>query len=201
MRSLIFLLLLSFNASAALYDRGNGLIYDDVLDITWLQDANYAQTSGYDDDGIMYWQEAKNFAEGVVLNGYSDWRLPSVGSQLFQGFNSVSNELGYMFYVNLELNAGDIFSNNAQFYDYENGLMTSFNNIMLNAYWNNEEYDSSFAWSFNGLGNQDWDLKTSPYYSWLVHDGDIGNPVPLPAGIWFFLSGLVGLGLMRGRNG
>ena len=42
MRSLIFLLLLSFNATAALYDRGNGLIYDDVLDITWLQDANYA---------------------------------------------------------------------------------------------------------------------------------------------------------------
>jgi len=27
---------------AELYDRGNGLIYDDVLNVTWLQDANYA---------------------------------------------------------------------------------------------------------------------------------------------------------------
>ena len=27
------------------------------------------------------------------------------------------------------------------------------------------------------------------------------SPVPLPAGIYLFLSGLVGLGLMRGRNG
>ena len=41
--------------NAALIDRGGGLIYDDVLDITWLQDANYAQTSGYDADGFMNW--------------------------------------------------------------------------------------------------------------------------------------------------
>lgn len=34
-------------AGAGLIDRGGGLIYDDVLDITWLQDANYALTSGY----------------------------------------------------------------------------------------------------------------------------------------------------------
>jgi hypothetical protein len=38
---------------AALWDRGGGLIYDDVLNITWLQDANYAKTSGYDADGRM----------------------------------------------------------------------------------------------------------------------------------------------------
>jgi len=29
------------------------MIYDDVLNITWLQDADYAQTSGYDPDGLM----------------------------------------------------------------------------------------------------------------------------------------------------
>jgi hypothetical protein len=29
------------SAQATLLDRGNGLIYDDVLNITWLQDANY----------------------------------------------------------------------------------------------------------------------------------------------------------------
>lgn len=40
-------------ANATLYERGGGLIYDDFLAITWLQDANYAQTSGYDSDGKM----------------------------------------------------------------------------------------------------------------------------------------------------
>ena len=44
---LFYLLLIStsLHSQAALYDRGNGLIYDDVLDITWLQDANYAKTT------------------------------------------------------------------------------------------------------------------------------------------------------------
>ena len=79
MRSLIFLLLLSFNATAALYDRENGLIYDDVLDITWLQDANYAQTSGYDNDGKMSWADAKAWSSNLSFEGAetSDLRLGS----------------------------------------------------------------------------------------------------------------------------
>ena len=42
MKTLLFVLALSLSqlTSAALYDRGNGLIYDDVLDITWTQNAN-----------------------------------------------------------------------------------------------------------------------------------------------------------------
>ena len=35
---------LNGTAQAALYDRGGGLIYDSALNITWLQDANYAAT-------------------------------------------------------------------------------------------------------------------------------------------------------------
>jgi hypothetical protein len=49
---------LSGAAQAALVDRGGGLIYDTDLNVTWLQDANYAQTSGYDADGRMTWGDA-----------------------------------------------------------------------------------------------------------------------------------------------
>lgn len=35
---------LSGTSHAALHDRGGGLIYDDVLNVTWLQNANYAKT-------------------------------------------------------------------------------------------------------------------------------------------------------------
>ena len=38
----ISFLLFGSTASATLIDRGGGLIYDTDLDITWLQDANYA---------------------------------------------------------------------------------------------------------------------------------------------------------------
>lgn len=34
-------------AQVTLVDRGGGMIYDDVLNVTWLADMNCAQSSGY----------------------------------------------------------------------------------------------------------------------------------------------------------
>jgi len=71
-------------AQATLIDRGGGLIYDDVLNITWLQDANYAETSGYDADGWMNWADANAWAAGLVYHDsvrnvdLSGWRLPTM---------------------------------------------------------------------------------------------------------------------------
>lgn len=86
-------LTLAGTAQAALHDRGGGLIYDDVLNITWLQNANYAKTSGFDADGAMDWQPAQDWAanlsyfdsvRGVTWN---DWRLPSVSPINSANFN------------------------------------------------------------------------------------------------------------------
>jgi hypothetical protein len=78
-------------AQAALVDRGGGMLYDTVLNITWLQDANYAKTSGFDADGQLPWDFGLNSSPGwrpragnvamawvdnLVYGGYSDWRLP-----------------------------------------------------------------------------------------------------------------------------
>lgn len=66
---------LSTVSSAILIDRGNGLIYDDVLDITWLQDA--------DAGGFHFWPDAVVWAAGLVfplVNGFDDWRLPSMSA-------------------------------------------------------------------------------------------------------------------------
>ncbi len=50
-RVLFTALLLTFasNASATLIDRGSGLIYDDVLEITWLQEASLGGFRTWDD--------------------------------------------------------------------------------------------------------------------------------------------------------
>ena len=84
MRSLIFLLLFSSQSFAALSirdldgDTSNGYegVYDDVLDITWLADANYAYTSNYDDDGQMSWNDSLNWANNLFIGNYTNWRLP-----------------------------------------------------------------------------------------------------------------------------
>jgi hypothetical protein len=97
-------------AGAGLIDRGGGLIYDDVLKITWLQDANYGAGSSYDDglettDGLMTWQNALNWAANL---SYSDsvrnqtltgWRLPTVepiGASFDRSFsNNAITDTGY----------------------------------------------------------------------------------------------------------
>ncbi|MEO7387381.1 MAG: PEP-CTERM sorting domain-containing protein [Gammaproteobacteria bacterium] len=52
--------------------------YDTVLNITWLANANFAQTSGFDADGLMVWATANSWATGLNINGITGWRLPTV---------------------------------------------------------------------------------------------------------------------------
>ena len=67
--------LFSLTSHAAVIDRGNGLIYDNDLDIIWLADANYSYTSGYHVDGFMTYQESQIWVNQLVFGGYDDWRL------------------------------------------------------------------------------------------------------------------------------
>lgn len=130
MRTLSFVLvtamILAFSsgAGAALIDRGGGVIYDDVLNITWLQDANLAETNtfgvnGINADGTMSWDTAQDWIAAMnaaAYLGFSDWRLPTTpdaggpfvfgwdGIQPYTynyGYNMTTSEMGYMFYVNL----------------------------------------------------------------------------------------------------
>lgn len=115
---------LSNPSYANLYDRGGGLLYDDVLNVTWLQDANYAKSSGYNSDGQMTWAAANEWVANLeyfdtVRNvNFTDWRLPAVepiGTTFNyqwdytgltdEGYNitSPNSELSYMYYVNLGL--------------------------------------------------------------------------------------------------
>ncbi|MES9991907.1 MAG: DUF1566 domain-containing protein [Candidatus Thiodiazotropha sp.] len=54
------------------------MIYDSDQNLTWLQDANYARTSGHDSDGRMTWENAMSWASNLTYGGYNDWRLPYV---------------------------------------------------------------------------------------------------------------------------
>lgn len=118
------LILTSGGTQAALHDRGGGLLYDDVLNVTWLQDANYAMSSGHDADGRMNRAAANAWAAGLVYHDsvrnvdYSDWRLAAstpVGAawnfniandgstDSGQNITSPHSELGYMYHVVLGL--------------------------------------------------------------------------------------------------
>ncbi len=195
--------LFTVSAQAALYDRGNGLIYDNVLDITWMQDANYAQTSGYDANGRMNWFEAYTWADQLSYGGFDDWRLASAGNAPASGVNVTTGELGHMFYNNLGNTAGTSISNNVSFTDATPGGGTeSFLNVQSFVYWYGEEYapDTSFAWAFyTDVGGQSTNYKYGSGYSWAVRAGDVSS-VPVPAAAWLFGTALLGLVGVKRRH-
>ncbi len=88
---------------ATLIDRGGGMIYSTDLDVTWLQDANYVRTSGYDSDGLMTWDEASAWAAGLKFGGYDDWRLPTFDPANPNARTNPSplHEMGYLSYGEL----------------------------------------------------------------------------------------------------
>ena len=95
-------MVLSGLAKTTLWDRRGGLIYDDVMKITWLQNANCAKTSDYsaippDVNGRMTWSQATTWAANLSyydsLRGvyWDDWRLPKTVDGLFVwGYNGTT---------------------------------------------------------------------------------------------------------------
>ena len=191
---------LATGASAALIDRGNGMIYDDDLGIIWLADANYAATQWADTgglvrvvDGRMDWIEAVNWAEALVYGGYDDWRLPKADGVCSGRCTGVENELGHLFYDEL---GGPYWG-------------STFSNVQLQYYWSGTLGFGLSAWGFNMfLGEQNEQPADFRYYAWAVRDGDVSPAVPppgstalpLPGTGILLLAGGIGILLIRGAT-
>ncbi len=190
-------------ADASLINRGGGMIYDTVLDITWLQDANYAKTSGYSPFGLMNFGDANAWADQLSFGGFDDWRLPTLldtgnpgcdfsnsrgtdcgwNSQTYdEGTGVVYSELAYMFYVNL----GNLASHDPVSGDYLGGSVDwgithtgPFFNLKNDSYWTQLEYapDITFnAWGFDNYdGYQGANFKSNGLYAWAVRSGDVSS--------------------------
>jgi len=195
----VSLLFVFASADAALIDRGGGFIYDDVLDITWTQNANIHGLDTWNNQVV--WAAGLNIVDTRPEAGgvtYSDWRLPTTlqpdpncgtqhdpgGGFPLQGFGHgcTGSEMGHLSIVD--------------------GVSAStpgpFTNVQHDLYWSGTKYaPGTNAWFFNiGNSTQSTTVKSSTYYAWAVRDGDVAT-VPVPATVWLLGSAIGLLGWMR----
>jgi len=172
-------------ANAVLIDLGGGLIYDSDKNITWLQDANYARTSGYDSDGKMSWDKAVDWADTLTYYDekrdvtWCNWRLPTTVDGPFEhgydgtttaGWNITSSEMGYLYYKNLG-NPG-AYLPDGTYTGHGLRFTFPFTNVKQDYYWSGTEYASRpiQAWVFMfGHGGQNIIGKANRTYAWAVH--------------------------------
>lgn len=197
--------------------------YDTVLDITWLADANYAKTSSYDTDGLMTWTAANTWAAQLNINGYDNWRLPTVeplngstfsysyssnGSNDF-GLNITSpqSEMAHLYYVTLG-NPGYYTPAGAVSGCYVSSANTCldnvgpFSNLQANYYWSAPEHalNTGSAWFFTmHLGDQYVLSKGIGFYALAVSPGDVAA-VPEAETYALMLAGLGLIGAVTRRE-
>jgi hypothetical protein len=165
----------------------------------------------------MDWTTANSWAAALNIDGTTGWRLPAVtdtgtpgcnfantGTDCGYNVDTATGEMAHMFYVTLGNKAAFDTLGNPQ---SGSGLSNTgpFSNAQNGGYWSATELatDTSKAWgdSFND-GKQDVGSKTYLGYAWAVHSGDVGTAtVPLPAAVWLFGGGLLGLiGIARRKK-
>ncbi len=205
-------------AQAALINRGGGMVYDDVLNITWLSDWNYAQTSNYAAFGRMTQPDAHDWAQALLYGGYDDWRLPSTGQPdascsathepgfgfptQYLGFNCTGSEMGHLFYADLGGNAGESVHDATGDTAQEIANFAMFVNVHSFNYWSGTIPDSfaGLRWTFSMFdGEQDTTgANGSTLRAVAVRPGDVVNQVSAPPTLALLLL-LLGLAALARR--
>ena len=127
-----------------------------------------------DGNTVGYYSEI-NFSNGEFKNELLSLYYETIGAQQGQGISNANS------------------TNKQLFYNFDN------DGPVVRLY-DSQGEDEGFAQISMSSGTMSWPANGGQHF-WPVFDSDpYLNPVPLPAGIYLFLSGLVGLGLMRGRK-
>ncbi len=159
---------------AELIDNGDGTVTDTDMGLMWLQDANYAMTSGYSASGRLNFNDATIWANDLVFASYDDWRLPSPDLDCGIDYWCSNSEMGNLFY-----NEGIKTSAQSPFINI--GAM-----IGADPYWSNDTYWFSFT-----DGAQDFAPAHVTLGAWAVRDVTV---VPEPISSTLFLIGGATLG-------
>ncbi len=198
--TLVLTLCLTSTANATLISRlGGDALYDDVLDITWLSNANLAltnqfglslSTNAFDDTantvgstGRMTWDNANSWIAGMNSAnhlGFNDWRLPTLSPINGTSFqtnltNNGTSDLGYG-----ATGIGWQDGSNTPVSEMGHLYYSTLGNLGVctpNGSGSSTSCDTQTGFGLNNVG-QFTNLQSNPYWS--------GLESPNPAGAWSF---------------
>ena len=206
----IFSLIAIPSHSALISKLSGDVVYDDDLNITWVADANLAATMDFGvadiGSGDITWDKANEWIaamnasdSGAGYLGYNDWILPSALNQddsgPCSGADCTDSDMGHLFYTELSGTSG------SSILDSGDSDLSLFSNIQISlgagdaTYWTSTTNASNTAraWNFSfANGDQSHNFKVNAGFVWAVRAGDVAA-VPIPAAVWLFGSGLLGL--------
>lgn len=219
--------LLAGSANAALLSRAGGqAYYDDVLNITWLANANLADTNafgvtGIDVDGTMTWAKANEWIAAMNTAAYlgiSNWRLPTVVNTGTPGCDSAftgtdcgwnvdlsTGEMAHLFYSTLgntgSYDTGGNLTGCSPSFPFSSCLSNTgpFSNLQPYVYWSGTTYapEPGFAWYFR-FDDGYQGITSKSYNLFYAWAVSPGDAlVPVPAVGWLFGLALGVTGLLR----
>ncbi len=192
--------------------------YDTSTNTTWLADANFAKTSGYDADGLMNWEAAKTWADNLVVGNYSDWSLPFVMDTLNPGCDAtyyvggLAHDCGYNLDTGTQL--GHLFKvtlGNKAYYNVDAtpqsgwGLSNTgpFSNLQPDLYWSGVGYSYYDAFAFYMFSGYQLGVnkRGEQGLAWAQRWGDVAAAVvPEPSTYVLMGLGLAALMVVRKRR-
>lgn len=162
-------------ATAALVDRGGGLVYDTVNDITWLAAPALLP-------GQLEWADGVLYGAAFEYAGGTNWRTPTssfidAGCPSGEGLNCSDSEMARLFYQQLGGQAGEsVFDTTGDSAD-EIAAVALLPALMEGWFWSGQAADegsnTAFAFHF-GTGTQAIRDTTLTGRVLLVHAGDLG---------------------------
>ena len=172
------------HAELIIYNYGPGFVYDTVCDITWLMNANYVETTGYDDllygsdtGGKLTWHDAVEWASNLTIHDtvnnivWDNFRLPSFDGNYGSHADGIGSEFAHLYYTEL----GNL-DNSIEGMDKQGPFI----NIIEQIYWSGitHNLNTNYAGIFTvNWGDHTYGNKSELRYVWPVIDGNIAEGI------------------------